>query len=232
MSEDRKLCPNCGHSNRAVAKTCTQCGFAFLLANDNNSNIANGGLLRKRCAQCGAMNRMGAKVCAQCGMAFGGRVLTLRQRWCPQCGAERRPNAKVCSFCGYRYKVDTEPIEPPLLLSNDLSEPIRVRSELPHTPAPISAEAPKVQASVRTPDLTSTAVPTVPTASPLVEPPVLLSNDLAEPVKVHTMTGTTPTPKPRDLSGEPAPFISKEELDRLRRMGDQNSGLFLRRRRP
>src|SRR6185369_10981531 len=131
-------------------------------------------------------------------------------------------------FCGYRFKPESAPIqpvvvEPPVVLSNDLSAPISVRTDLPHTPAPVTAEAPKVQQGVTMPDLTSTAVPT--------ESPLVQSNALAEPVKVQSVTGTTPTPKPRDLSGEPAPYISKDELERLRRMGDQNAGLFLRRRR-
>jgi hypothetical protein len=223
MSEERTLCPNCGHSNRASAKNCTQCGFAFFNVGTSPSDSGSADILRKRCQQCGAMNRMGAKVCVQCGKAFRGKFVSFRQKWCPQCGAERRPNAKVCSFCGYRFKPESAPIiaEPPVVQSSDLSAPISPRRDLPHTPAPVSAEAPKVPQGVRTPDLTSAAVPT--------ESPLVQSNDLADPVGVRSTTGTTPTPKPRDLSGEPAPYISKEELERLRHMGDQNAGLFLRR---
>jgi ribosomal protein L40E len=226
MSEERKLCPNCGHSNRAAAKNCTQCGFAFFNAassDSSNNNAASDNLLRKRCQQCGAMNRMGAKVCVQCGKAFRGKFVTFRQKWCPQCGAERRPNAKVCSFCGYRFKPESAPVvvEPPVVQSNELSMPISTRKDSPHTPAPIAAEVPKVPQGVRTPDLTSAAVPT--------EAPIMQSNDLADPIKMRSTTGTTPTPKPPDLSGEPAPYLSPDELSRLRRMGDQTTGLFIRR---
>jgi hypothetical protein len=63
------------------------------------------------------------------------------------------------------------------------------------------------------------------------EAPLLPSNDLADPVGVRSTTGTTPTPKPPDLKGVPAPYLSKDELERLRRMSDQNAGLFLRRGR-
>jgi ribosomal protein L40E len=226
MSEERKLCPNCGHSNRVSAKNCTQCGFAFFnVGKSAATNTLSGGetLLRKRCQQCGAINRMGAKVCAQCGKAFRGKLVSFGQKWCPQCGAERRPNAKVCSFCGYRFKPESAPIvdEPPVVQSNDLSAPISTRTDLPHTPAPISVEAPKAAPAARTPDLTSAAVPT--------EAPIMQSNDLAEPIKKRSTTGTTPTPKPPDLSGEPAPYLTPDELSRLRRMGDQNTGLFIRR---
>lgn len=227
MSEERKLCPNCGHSNRASAKNCTQCGFAFLNLGVTDSGGA--GVLRKRCQQCGAMNRMGAKVCAQCGSAFRGKMVALRQKWCPQCGAERRPNAKVCSFCGYRFKPESASIitEPPIVQSSELSASIITRGDLPHTPASINAEAPKPAPAASTPDLTRTAVPTEAPAAPLVQ-----SNDLADPIRKRSTTGTTPTPeppKPRDLSGEPAPYLTPDELTRLRRMGDQNTGLFIRR---
>ena len=161
MSEaGRKVCPNCGHENRATAKNCTQCGFAFFLASSD-------GMLRKRCRVCGHLNRMGARVCSQCGTAFGGKILAPRQQpqnWCPNCGARRRDGAKVCSFCGYRYKV---PAEPPVVQSNDLSAPV----------------------------------------SP---------------------GGVISVPKPPDLRGEPAPFLSDEELRRLRREGEHRPGFFVR----
>lgn len=54
------------------------------------------------------------------------------------------------------------------------------------------------------------------------------SNTLAEPVTVHNVTSAPPEPKVPDLSGEPAPYISKDELERLRRMGGERPGVFLR----
>jgi len=163
-SDQRKRCPNCGHSNRATAKNCTQCGFAFFLASSD-------GILRKRCSLCGHMNRLGAKVCSQCGSAFQGHILSApnqRQKWCPQCGAKRRDTAKVCSRCGYRFKV------------------------------------------------------------PPMESPVIQSDTLGEPIVSQKITTSTPEPKKHDLSGEPAPYLSKDELERLRRVGTASPGTFVR----
>ena len=181
LTTDRKPCPNCGHSNRVTAKNCTQCGFAFFLAD-------TGGMLRKRCAHCGFFNRMGAKICTRCGAAFRGTVMesrSQRQKWCPQCGAPRKAGAKVCNQCGYRFKA--EPVEPPLVQSNDLGVPIKVKP-----PEPPVKVTPRV----------------TPTAS---EPP-------AQPA----------SPKPTDLSGEPAPYLSPEELERLRQMGTDRRDVFVR----
>ncbi|MEP7291441.1 MAG: zinc ribbon domain-containing protein [Chloroflexota bacterium] len=168
LSHERKLCPNCGHSNRASVKVCPQCGYAFL--------ASTGGFLRKRCAACGHMNRLGAKVCSHCGHAFQGKVTALQsegQKWCPVCGKRRGASAKVCSSCGYRFKL-----------------PVRV--------------------------------PAVP------EQPIVQSETLAEPIKLRKTTSAPPTPKVPSLSGEPAPYISPEELKRLREMGTQDPGLFVR----
>ncbi len=168
LEHERKRCPKCGHSNRAAAKICTECGYAFFLESTS-------GMLRKRCSHCGFMNQMGAKVCSQCGHKFHGKLLSTRarshnltQKWCPQCGAQRREGAKVCSYCGYRFK------------------------ELK------------------------------------VEPPVVQSSTLADPVTVHNVTSAPPEPKVRDLSGEPAPYVSQDELERLRQMGGERPGVFLR----
>ena len=190
MEHERKRCPKCGHSNRAAAKVCTECGFAFFLEDTS-------GMLRKRCSHCGFMNKMGAKVCSQCGSKFHGKLLSskarshnLTQKWCPQCGAQRREGAKVCSFCGYRFKEIK--IEPPVVQSNALAAPA-----IEHSSAP-------------------------------TEQPVVLSNTLADPVTVHNVTSAPPEPKVPDLSGEPAPYITQEELERLRQMGGARPGVFLR----
>src|SRR5664279_4191097 len=198
--KDYKFCPKCGQKNRATAKNCTQCGFAFFLKDTS-------GMLRKRCSICGSMNRMGAKICSHCGAAFHGNVIATppqQQRWCPQCGARRHDNAKVCSQCGYRFKTPTVPLrESPVVQSDDLGEPIAVHS--------------------------ITSAPPVP--KPLTETPVVQSNDLGEPIAVHSVTSVpvTPTPQqPPDLNGEPAPYLAPEELRRLRRMGGDRPGLFVR----
>ncbi len=170
---DRKICPNCGHSNRYSAKNCTQCGFSFMF-------IRTEGALRKRCAFCGHYNRLGAKTCSQCGSKFRGTAEEMIprsqvQKWCPQCGAPRREGAKVCSRCGYRYK--TSPIEPPVVQSNELSEKVIPAEKLDPAPPPAVDSAP---------------------------------------------------PKQRDLSGEPAPYLSDHELEHLRRMGSERRDVFVR----
>jgi hypothetical protein len=165
--EERKACPNCGHSSRATAKICSHCGYVFFAVREN-------GMVRKRCAHCGHLNRMGAKVCTNCGSAFSGIAMISRgqaQKWCPQCGAPRRPTAKVCSQCGYHFK--STPIEPPLVHPNPKAVPIA-----PAQPVPPS-----------------------------------------HPIR-HARTP--------DIAGEPAPFLSDDELNRLRDVGNQNVDVFVR----
>lgn len=70
---------------------------------------------------------------------------------------------------------------------------------------------------------TVVAPPKTPTIKPITQADVL-----NEPITIHSTTTTTPTPKPPDLSGEPAPYIPPEELERLRKMGTQDPGLFMR----
>ncbi|MBI1258202.1 MAG: zinc-ribbon domain-containing protein [Chloroflexi bacterium] len=190
IEHERKRCPKCGHSNRAAAKVCTECGYAFFLEDTS-------GMLRKRCSHCGFMNKMGAKVCSQCGSKFHGKLLSskarshnLTQKWCPQCGAQRREGAKVCSYCGYRFKEIK--IEPPVVQSSALAAPA-----IEHSPAP-------------------------------TEQPVVQSNTLADPVTIQNVASVPPEPKVPDLSGEPAPYITQEELERLRQMGGERPGVFLR----
>jgi len=210
LEHERKRCPKCGHSNRAEAKICTECGYAFFL--DDTS-----GVLRKRCSHCGYMNRMGAKVCSQCGSKFRVKLLTTRgriqaqnhaQKWCPQCGAQRNEGAKVCSFCGYHYK--------------DIQvQPAPVRPVVPKVEPPF--EPPVMQSSTQAEPTTIQAV----TPEPSFEPPVMQSS-VSEPVTVHNVTSAPPEPKAPDLSGEPAPYITQEELERLRTMGGERPGVFLR----
>lgn len=166
---DRKTCPHCGHSNRASARVCVECGHPFLL-------VRATGTLRKRCAKCGYENRLRARVCSQCGEPFRGAlpadpaasVVATRQKWCPQCGTARPPDAKVCPQCGYHFRMPQK------------TEPI-----------------------VQTP-----------------QPAVTLPDD-APPPPVNL-------PPSIDLDGEPAPYISKEEFNRLRRSGIYQPNLLAR----
>jgi hypothetical protein len=222
LEHERKRCPKCGHSNRAEAKICTECGYAFFL--DDTS-----GVLRKRCSHCGYMNRMGANVCSQCGSKFHARLRTTRgrshsplsaraqvQKWCPQCGAQRREGAKVCSFCGYRFKdIPVTPARKPVI--KPVEQSIEPRFE-----------PPVMQSSTQMDALAIQAAPNQPQIEAPFEPPIMQSNTLAEPVTVHNVTSAPPEPKTPDLSGEPAPYITQDELERLRTMGGERPGVFLR----
>ncbi|MBI1279271.1 MAG: zinc-ribbon domain-containing protein [Anaerolineaceae bacterium] len=164
---DRKSCSYCGHSNRASAKICTECGRSFTL-------VRATGVLRKRCPECGYENRLRAKVCSQCGHTFQVQkapmrpVSSTKAKWCPKCGSKRRPNAKVCSQCGYRFEVDkASPTAPPIV----------------QMPQPAITQKP-------------------------AQPP---------PVKL-----------PPDLKGEPAPYITDEELNKLRQGTSYHSNVFVR----
>jgi hypothetical protein len=187
--------------------------------------------LRKRCPNCGHMNRLGAKTCSRCGTAFGGKVLPARehpQQWCPNCGARRRDGAKVCSYCGYRFKT---PTEAPIVQTGDLSEPITAGGVISaNLPAPSAAptEPPVVQTGELGEPVTAGGV--ISANAPKVsgtptEPPVVQNDTLAEPVKVRRVVTA---PKPPDLSGEPAPYLSPEDLKRLREVGEHRPGFFVR----
>ncbi len=176
LDDGVKTCPQCGHVNKATARFCVQCGYAFFTVTAN-------GTVRKRCAHCGQLNRMGAKVCSNCGSAFEGVVMVSRgsgQKWCPRCGRERIPGAKVCSQCGYRFKAT--PVEPPVIQTPDLGEePVTPTITQPIPPIPDTASTPSTQ--------------------------------------------RTPT---ADLSGEPAPYLPDDELNRLRGMSNQHVDVFVR----
>ncbi len=162
-STDRKICPHCGHSNRATANICTQCGRSFIL-------VRATGTLRKKCNKCGYENRLKARVCSQCGQPFKIEKAVNRPmagaKWCPKCGKARKAGAKVCSQCGYRFHPSQ------------------------------TGSAPIIQ----------TAQPAI-TLAPNNPPPVNL---------------------PPDLKGEPAPYLSSEEIDRLRHGGVYHSNVFVR----
>jgi len=84
----------------------------------------------------------------------------------------------------------------------------------------VKVEPPVVQSNaLANPPLVQSPAPT--------EPQVIQSSSLADPVTIHNVTSAPPEPKVPDLSGEPAPYIS-HELERLRQMGGERPGVFLR----
>ena len=67
---DRKNCPKCGKDNRADAKYCRGCGYAFK-GPQRSVPITPRREKQKKCSNCGAMNNPAAKWCSNCGKYLG-----------------------------------------------------------------------------------------------------------------------------------------------------------------
>lgn len=156
---------------------------------------------RKVCPHCGHPNRVPAKNCTQCGFAFFLATSggVLRKR-CHACGYMNRLGAKVCSQCGAAF-------------GGKLLAP----REQPQKWCPNCGARRRDGAKVCSFCGYRFKVPG--------EPPVVQAGTLSEPIAPG---GVISAPKPPDLSGEPAPFLSEEELKRLRQVGEHRPGFFVR----
>jgi DNA-directed RNA polymerase subunit RPC12/RpoP len=177
-------------------KVCPRCGHTNRMSAKNCTQCGTAfflalvdGEIRKRCPRCGVYNRESAKVCTNCGREYRTLQLTSRgqrQKWCPQCGAPRHATAKVCARCGFRFKTGAA-VEAPLQQSSLTTDPIPPQAAAKPAPPP---EAPIKQ-------------------SPLIAEPISRRVTAAPPRRGAARPDF-------DLSGEPAPYISPEELDRIR----------------
>lgn len=161
---------------------------------------------RKLCPTCGHSNRFTAKNCSQCGAPFYlVRVDGEMRKRCTTCGTYNRMAAKVCTQCGTPYRTIR------------VAARGQVQKWCPQCGAPRSLTA-KV--------CTRCGFRFV-KRSPTPEAPVTLSERFAQPVDLEGQTAPSKgTPKPDfDLSGEPAPFISSEDLKRLSQPARPNSRL-------
>jgi DNA-directed RNA polymerase subunit RPC12/RpoP len=161
---------------------------------------------RKACPHCGHMNRAGAKVCTQCGRPF---VLSSRtgmlRKTCPFCGHENRLRARVCSQCGKAFS-GTHPIKTSI-----------IGGRQKWCPQCGAARRPGAKVCTQCGHRFSFTRLTAPIVQP-TPPAVTLPPD-----------STTPAVKlPTDISGEPAPYLSSDELDRLRGGGAYHPNVFIR----
>ncbi|HEX2906696.1 MAG TPA: zinc ribbon domain-containing protein [Phototrophicaceae bacterium] len=162
---------------------------------------------RKLCAHCGHANRGAAKVCSQCGQPFllVGETGTLRKT-CPGCGHKNRVSAQVCSQCGRAFRSGTS-----VKVAATNRRP-RWCPQCGTARRPSAKVCPqcghKFYARSSQPPLTQTPPPAV-TLLPDVFP--------APPVDL-----------PPTLTGEPSPFLSSDELDRLRQTGMYHPNILVR----
>jgi predicted amidophosphoribosyltransferase len=162
---------------------------------------------RKTCPKCGHTNRLNAKICTQCGHAFilvsdDGTV----RKTCPKCNHPNRLSARVCSQCGYTFVS----LRPAKLLRGKKWCPqcgvarrpsAKVCSQCGYHFKSVPAESPVIPAAK--PGVTLPPAPDLPTTLP--------------PRKPHG-----------GIEGEPSPYISSDELNRLRRAGPYSPSLVER----
>jgi hypothetical protein len=135
-----------------------------------------------------------------------------------------RMGAKVCSQCGSKF-------HPKLITTRGRSKPGALAAR-----AQVQKWCPQCGAERREGAkvcsfcgyyFKDAAAPKPQRAEPPFEAPITQASAQAEPA-IQNVATTPPEPKPRDLSGEPAPYITQEELERLRRMGGERPNTFVR----
>lgn len=159
---------------------------------------------RKICSYCGHSNRSTAQVCTQCGRSF---VLVrstgmLRKR-CPNCDHENRLRAKVCSQCGQTFSVEKLVRRP--------NATAKWCPRCGHKRKPEAKVCSNCGYHFETHKANTAAI--VQTPPPATNPKPAPQ----QPVKL-----------PPDLKGEPAPFLSDDQLNRLRQDGPYHSNVFVR----
>lgn len=219
-----KRCPQCGHENNLMAKVCANCGYEFPVAvpldMDGQSKI---------CPKCGHVNRPGAKICSQCGTALPAEVIppaaptpsvgvkVRRAKKCPECGMVCKLDAKVCPNCGHRFQTDFSQASmhaPPMPPAPVIAEPPVV--QMPSTGITLP---PQLDDLSRVPDLPPPPTPPAAPASAVPSAPVSAPATNAGP--------DTTTAGVDDTSGEPAPDLTEQDIEALRRRSpdhNDNSG--------
>lgn len=154
---------------------------------------------RKPCPKCGHANRPTAKVCSNCGHGFvSTREDGTLRKFCAQCGAENRIRARVCAQCGTPFRG----VRPIIKVSGQKWCPqcgkprrkqAKVCSQCGYRFRPTPEEAPVV---------------------PNADPPITLPEKFDTPANLPT-----PTKRPVPLEGEPAPFLTNDEINQLRKTG-------------
>ena len=159
---------------------------------------------RKICPHCGHSNRLSANVCTQCGRSF---VLvratgSLRKR-CPNCSYQNRLRAKVCAHCGKVFPV----------------EKAAKRSSANAKWCPQCGAKHKPGAKVCS-NCGYHFESTKPGTAPITQMP--------QPAITPKPTPTPPVKLPPDLKGEPAPYLTSEQLNKLRQGEAYHANVFIR----
>lgn len=165
---------------------------------------ADSSINRKPCPNCGHANRPTAKVCANCGHAFlSVRGDGMLRKFCTHCGAENRIRARVCVQCGQPFR-GARPV-------------IKVHGQkwCPQCGKPRRKNA-KVCSNC---GYRFKATPEEAPIVPNVDPPLTLPQQFDPPAALPPQQ----TPKrPVPLEGEPAPYLTNDEIKRLRETGIYN----------
>jgi ribosomal protein L32 len=215
LASARKRCPQCGHDNHPLAKVCTNCGYEFPVALPTDLDGPS-----KICPTCGHANRPGAKICSRCGTVLPADavpppaptpsvgVKVRHAKKCPECGMVCKLDAKVCPNCGHRFQTDF----------SQAAKPVQA---VP----PVIAEPPVVQ-------MPSTGITLPPQLDDISHVPNLPPAPTPAPAPAPIPSGA-PVPSPSaniapdsanvdDTSGEPAPDLTEQDIDALRRSSPEH----------
>lgn len=172
---------------------------------------------RKKCPQCGHGNRISAKVCANCGYRFISAQIQGLRKFCTQCGTANRIRARVCMQCGKAFRSAS-----PTVVQKWCPQCGKPRHTTTKALAKVCSNCGyRFRTSVRTQSHPEPPVKPFAdsplTLPPLFDEPIPLPPD-EEPRKVDPVS----TVDDQHSSGEPAPFISSDELNQLRGKGVYN----------
>jgi len=165
---------------------------------------------RKPCPLCGHANRPTAKVCSNCGHGFvSARADGTLRKFCPHCGTENRIRARVCVQCGQPFRG----VRPVIKMNGQKW-------------CPQCGKARRKQAKVCTNcgyrfKIVTEEAPVV----PKTDPPIMLPPQFDAPPKLPP---STPPKRNVPLEGEPAPYLTSDEIDRIRGGGIYNPNFAAR----
>ncbi len=161
---------------------------------------------RKTCPACAHANRINAKVCTQCGHAFVliGVDGTLRKA-CSACGHANRLTAQICSQCGHAFAG----VRPGKMFRKKWC------------PQCGAARRPGAKVCTQCGFRFKTA-PAESPVNPAAKPPIVL------PPTPDVLAPLPPQTSHAGLEGEPSPYVSSDELNRLRGAGPYSHSLVER----
>lgn len=165
---------------------------------------------RKLCPKCDHANRPTAKVCSRCGYGFVSvREDGALRKFCTHCGAENRIRARVCVQCGQLFR-GVRPI-------------IKVRGQkwCPQCGKPRRQQAKVCSNCGYRFKIIPQEAPIVPQTKPAITLPQQFDAPPALPPD-------RPPKRPVPLEGEPAPYLTNDEINQIRGAGVYNQNLAAR----